>query len=245
MPFEFNMIFQSLDWFLKRKRAACSNWAATMLAQRRSGPGVLLEAELGLVQPAGPRARRQRGGHGPVLGWCFRLASRPVGLLAFGGGEKLRRPGQVSGGWQCRCLCACRVTTRFTDGGHVAELEQRGGGAGRWRLAAWPCWSPTKDAARSQSGNKGTSRCCYCAPEGGGEGVRGFGSRRGRGAGKVEAEHGDERVLVVWRPWLVMERKQGRRPWAAGGGTKVTRVAGAGASRSSTQGWGVDGAEME
>ena len=57
-----------------------------MLAQRRSGPGVLLEAELGLVQPAGPRARRQRGGHGPVLGWCFRLASHPVGLLAFGGG---------------------------------------------------------------------------------------------------------------------------------------------------------------
>ena len=87
MPFEFNMIFQSLDWFLKRKRAAYSNWAATVLAQRRSGPGVLLEAELGLVQPAGPRARRQRGGHGPVLGWCFRLASRPVGLLAFGGGE--------------------------------------------------------------------------------------------------------------------------------------------------------------
>ena len=89
------------------------------------------------------------------------------------------------------------------------------------------------------------SWCCCCASEHGGEGVRGSGSRRGRGAGKVEAEHGDKRVLVVWCPQLVMERKQGRRPWAAGGGAKVTRVAGAGASRSSTHGWGVDGAEME
>ena len=75
------------------------------------------------------------------------------------------------------------------------------------------------------------SWCCCCASEHGGEGVRGSGSRRGRGAGKVEAEHGDERVLVVWRPRLVMERKQGRRPWAAGGGAKVTHVAGAGPGR--------------
>ena len=31
MLFEFNMNFQSLDWFLKIKRAACSNWAATVV----------------------------------------------------------------------------------------------------------------------------------------------------------------------------------------------------------------------
>ena len=89
------------------------------------------------------------------------------------------------------------------------------------------------------------SWCCCYASEHGGEGVCGSGSRRGCGTGKVEAEHGDERVLVVWRPRLVMERKQGRRPWAAGGGAKVTCVAGAGALRSSTHGRGVDGAEME
>ena len=30
-----------------------------------------------------------------MLGWCFRLASRPVGLLAFGGGgATLARPNQ-------------------------------------------------------------------------------------------------------------------------------------------------------
>ena len=123
MPFEFNMIFQSLDWFLKRKRAACSNWAATVLAQRRSGPSVLLEAKLGLVQPAGPRARRQRGGHEPVLGWCFYPVSKPsswafawAAIAAVTAQQQewgsqhwasclwrgLHRPGQIGGGWRRR-----------------------------------------------------------------------------------------------------------------------------------------------